>query len=96
MESINGATQLVACLAHYGVSRIYGVPGEETSDLLFAIEESKIDFINCRHEQEAAFMASMEGHLTGMPGVCFSTLGPGATNLLTEVLRVQMKITHHS
>ena len=58
---------------------------EETLDLMFAIRDSKIRFIPVRHEQGAAFMADVYGRLTGRAGVCLSTLGPGATNLVTGV-----------
>ena len=64
---------------------MFGIPGEETLDLMFAIRDSKIRFIPVRHEQGAAFMADVYGRLTGRAGVCLSTLGPGATNLVTGV-----------
>lgn len=76
---------LVKCLAVEGVRYIFGVPGEETEDLLFSLEESSINFVPCRHEQGAAFIADVWGRLTGKAGVCLSTLGPGATNLMTAV-----------
>lgn len=75
----------VACLENEGVRYIFGVPGEENEDLLFALEDSKITFVPVRHEQGAAFIANVWGRLTGHAGVCLSTLGPGATNLLTGV-----------
>ncbi len=82
---MNGAQLFVKCLEHEGVDYIFGVPGEENEDLLFAIHESTIQFIPTRHEQGAAFMANLWGRLTGQAGVCLSTLGPGATNLVTGV-----------
>ncbi|MEM1302530.1 MAG: thiamine pyrophosphate-binding protein, partial [Pseudomonadota bacterium] len=78
-----GAAIFVEALQDAGVTTIFGVPGEETTDLLEAITASDIDFVLCRHEQSAAFMASVHGRVTGRPGVCLSTLGPGATNLVT-------------
>ncbi|MEM1105638.1 MAG: acetolactate synthase large subunit [Pseudomonadota bacterium] len=75
----------VRCLEAEGVERIYGVPGEENADFLMSLEGSSIDFVLTRHEQAAAFMAAAEGKLTGRPGVCLATLGPGATNLITGV-----------
>lgn len=73
------------CLKEEGVDTIFGIPGEETLDLMFAIKKSGIHFIDTRHEQGAAFMADVYGRLTGKAGVCLSTLGPGATNLVTGV-----------
>src|SRR5262245_53963854 len=75
----------VRCLENEGVKYIFGVPGEETEDLLFSLEKSGITFIPTRHEQGAAFMADVWGRLSGKAGVCLSTLGPGATNLITGV-----------
>lgn len=75
----------VKCLENEGVEYIFGVPGEEVIDLLHSISKSKIKFITTRHEEGAAFMANVYGRLTGKPGVCLSTLGPGATNLITGV-----------
>ena len=79
------AEVLVECLKEEGVDTIFGIPGEETLDLMFAIKKSGIHFIDTRHEQGAAFMADVYGRLTGKAGVCLSTLGPGATNLVTGV-----------
>jgi acetolactate synthase I/II/III large subunit len=76
---------LVKCLENEGVEYIFGVPGEETLDLMESLRTSTIRFILTRHEQAAAFMADAYGRFTGKPGVCISTLGPGATNLLTGV-----------
>jgi acetolactate synthase I/II/III large subunit len=76
---------LVKCLENEGVKYVFGLPGEETQDLLFSLEKSSIKFIPTRHEQGAAFMADVYGRLTGKAGVCLSTLGPGATNLVTGI-----------
>src|SRR3989338_1148530 len=75
----------VKCLENEGVRYVFGVPGEETEDLLFSLEKSSVKFIPTRHEQGAAFMADVWGRLTGRAGVCLGTLGPGATNLVTGV-----------
>ncbi len=75
----------VRCLEEEGVTRIYGVPGEENADFMMSLESSSIEFILTRHEQGAAFMAEVYGRLTGTVGVCLGTLGPGATNLITGV-----------
>lgn len=79
------ADLLVECLEQEGVKYVFGIPGEENLDLMNALEKSSIKFITTRHEQGAAFMADVYGRLTGRAGVCLSTLGPGATNLVTGV-----------
>ncbi len=81
--SVKGAEILVKALENEGVDIVFGVPGEENLDFLEALRTSKIKLVVTRHEQAAAFMAATYGRLTGRPGVCFSTLGPGATNLVT-------------
>ena len=81
----NTADLLVECLMEEGVEYIFGIPGEENLALMNAINDSPIKFITVRHEQGAAFMADVYGRLTGKAGVCLSTLGPGATNLITGV-----------
>lgn len=82
---INTAELLVKCLENEGVEYIFGLPGEENLHILEALKGSSIKFITTRHEQGAAFMADVYGRLTGKAGVCLSTLGPGATNLMTGV-----------
>ena len=74
---------LVAALENEGVDRIFGVPGEENLDVVESLRRSRIELVLTRHEQPAAFMAATHGRLTGRPGVCLSTLGPGALNLVT-------------
>src|ERR1700761_8531987 len=81
---------LVAALENEGVERIYGIPGEENLDLVESLRTSKIKLILTRHEQAAGFMAATYGRLTGKPGVCLSTLGPGATNLVTAAAFAQL------
>lgn len=78
-----GSDLLVAALANEGVDRIFGVPGEENLDVLESLRNSSIQLVLTRHEQAAAFMAATYGRLTGKPGVCLTTLGPGALNLST-------------
>lgn len=78
------------CLEERGVKYMYGVPGEENADIMISLLNSSIEFIICNHEQSAAFMADMYGRLTGTPGICLSTLGPGATNLATGVVSAQL------
>ena len=78
-----GSDLLVAALENEGVDRIFGVPGEENLDVVESLRTSKIELVLTRHEQAAAFMAATHGRLTGRPGVCIATLGPGALNLST-------------
>ncbi|NJN38308.1 MAG: acetolactate synthase large subunit, partial [Acaryochloridaceae cyanobacterium CSU_3_4] len=82
---MNTAELLIQCLENEGVEYIFGLPGEENLQVLQALRHSSIQFITTRHEQGAAFMADVYGRLTGRAGVCLSTLGPGATNLMTGV-----------
>ena len=74
---------LVAALENEGVERVFGVPGEENLDVVESLRNSSLELILTRHEQGAAFMAATYGRLTGKPGVCMTTLGPGALNLTT-------------
>src|ERR1700759_1320720 len=78
-----GSDLLAAALENEGVDRIFGVPGEENLDVVESLRSSSIKLILTRHEQGAAFMAATYGRLTGKPGVCITTLGPGALNLTT-------------
>ena len=80
---MNGAELMVSALENEGVRQIFGVPGEENLDVVEALRRSKIELVLTRHEQAAAFMAATHGRLTGKPGVCITTLGPGALNLTT-------------
>jgi acetolactate synthase I/II/III large subunit len=76
------AELIVQCLENEGVKYVFGIPGEENIRLVEAISRSSIDYVLTRHEQGASFMAETYGRLTGQAGVCSSTLGPGAINLL--------------
>ena len=85
MDSTNGQIAghlLVECLAAQGVTHAFGVPGESFLAVLdgFHAYRDRISFITARHEGGACFMAEAAGKLTGRPGVCFVTRGPGATN----------------
>lgn len=73
---------LVDCLVALGASKCFGVPGESYLAVLDALHDSKgaLDYVLCRNEGGAGFMASAYGKLTGSPGICFVTRGPGATN----------------
>ena len=87
---MKAAELFVRCLENEDVEYIFGVPGEENVDIMDALLHSPIKFITTRHEQGAAFMADVYGRLTGKAGVCLSTLGPGATNLITGVADADM------
>jgi len=87
---VKAAELLVRCLENEGVEYVFGIPGEENVDVMDALLDSPIRFITTRHEQGAAFMADVYGRLTGRPGVCLATLGPGATNLMTGVADANM------
>ena len=81
---------LVKALENEQVEYIFGIPGEENLDFLDSLRHSSIQLILTRHEQGAGFMAATYGRLTGKPGVCLSTLGPGATNLVTAAAYAQL------
>jgi acetolactate synthase I/II/III large subunit len=81
-QSRSTAHLLVQCLENEDVEYVFGIPGEENIRFIDALKDSKIRFILVRHEQGASFMADMYGRVTGRPGVCAATLGPGAINLL--------------
>jgi len=76
----SGGRILIDQLALHGTDVIFGVPGESYLAALDALHDSPIRFVNARHEAGAANMAEADGKLTGRPGVCFVTRGPGATH----------------
>ncbi len=80
--AVMGGHLLVQCLIAQGVTHAFGVPGESYLAVLdgFHAHAEQIQFVTCRQEGGAAFMADAQGRLTGRPGVCFVTRGPGATN----------------
>jgi len=80
----------VKALENEGVEKIYGIPGEENLDFIDSLKDSSIELVLTRHEQAAGFMAATHGRLTGRPGVCLSTLGPGATNFVTAAAYAQL------
>ena len=86
----NGAELLIRALENEGVKYIFAVPGEENLAFLEALRTSSIELVLNRHEQAAGFMAATYGRLTGHVGVCLSTLGPGATNLVTAAAYAQL------
>jgi len=80
---VKASDLFVRALENEGVDRIFAVPGEENLDVVESLRTSSIQLVLVRHEQSAAFMAATHGRLTGRPGVCMATLGPGALNLVT-------------
>ncbi len=77
------ADVIAAELARAGVGRCYGLPGGEVVALIEGLRRQGIEFHLVGHEASAAFMAATEGRITNRPGVCVTTLGPGAMNLVT-------------
>ena len=80
--TLSGGTLLVKSLQALGARTCFGVPGESYLDVLNALHDTKgeLDFVLCRNEGGAAYMAEAHGKLTGEPGICMVTRGPGATN----------------
>ncbi|MDO7172312.1 acetolactate synthase large subunit [Mariniflexile sp. AS56] len=88
---MKGSDLFIKALENEGVEYIFGLPGEENLDFIDSLRKSgKIKLILTRHEQGAGFMAATYGRLTGKAGVCLSTLGPGATNLVTPTAYAQL------
>lgn len=84
MSARNLANVIVDSLANAGVNLVFGIPGAKVDGIFNAlIDHPTIRLIVCRHEQNAAFMAAAVGRLTGLPGVCLVTSGPGTSNLVT-------------
>src|ERR1043165_2872253 len=83
---------LVNRLYDWGVKRIYGYPGDGINGIMGALRENqeKIDFIQVRHEEMAAFMATGHAKFTGEVGVCLATSGPGAIHLLNGLYDAKM------
>jgi len=84
------ARVIVECLENEGVEIVFGLPGEENLHTIDALADSSIRFVTTRDERGAAFMADTYGALTGRPGVCLATLGPGAINLMLGVANAQL------
>ena len=76
--------------ADAGARWVFGLPGGETLDLMEAFRQEGLQFILTRHESAAAIMAGVVGELTGVAGLCLSTLGPGATNMVTGVAQAYL------
>jgi len=85
MTTLTGAKAFVECLKLEAVQFVFGVPGGQTLSITDALLDTSIRFVTARHEAAAAHMADAYGRLTGKPGICIATTGPGATNLVTGV-----------
>jgi len=90
MNKMKASDLFIKALENEGVEYIFGIPGEENLDFLDSMKDSKIKLVLTRHEQGAGFMAATYGRLTGKPGVCLATLGPGATNFTTPAAYAQL------
>lgn len=85
----NGAQLLVECLEKHNIPYLFGIPGTAVLSTFDACVDGGPKIIQCRHEQNAAFIAQAWGRITGNPGVCIATAGPGATNLTTGIQAAQ-------
>src|SRR6201997_4206829 len=82
---MNNADLIVATLRANGIRRGFGIPGGKRLPLMEAMRKGGVDFVLTAHEGSAGFAADVTGRMTGAPGLCIATLGPGATNLATGV-----------
>jgi acetolactate synthase-1/2/3 large subunit len=82
---MNNADLIVATLKSAGISRGFGIPSGNVLPLMEAMRKGGLDFVLTAHEGSAGFAADVTGRLTGAPGLCIATLGPGATNLATGI-----------
>src|ERR1700749_2072344 len=82
---MNNADLIVATLRANGITRGFGIPSGNVLPLMEAMRKGGVDFVLTAHEGSAGFAADVTGRLTGTPGLCIGTLGPGATNLATGV-----------
>src|SRR5512140_498471 len=82
---MNNADLIVATLRANGITRGFGIPSGNVLPLMEAMRKGGLDFVLTAHEGSAGFAADVTGRLSGAPGLCIATLGPGATNLATGV-----------
>src|ERR1700731_2846300 len=82
---MNNADLIVATLKSAGITRGFGIPSGNVLPLMEAMRQGGVDFVLTAHEGSAGFAADVTGRMTGAPGLCIATLGPGATNLATGV-----------
>src|SRR4051812_15964192 len=84
-QEVTGARLVVEALEREGVRHVFGYPGGAIMPVYDALPGSSLEHILVRHEQAAALAADAYGRVTGRPGVCIATSGPGATNLVTGI-----------
>jgi acetolactate synthase-1/2/3 large subunit len=89
-QPVSGARLVVEALEREGVTQLFGYPGGAIMPVYDALTDSKLQHILVRHEQGAALAADAYGRVTGRPGVCLATSGPGATNLVTGIANAYM------
>src|ERR1700730_12336605 len=82
---MNKADLIVATLKSAGITRGFGIPSGNVLPLMEAMRQGGVDFVLTAHEGSAGFAADVTGRISGVPGLCIATLGPGATNLATGV-----------
>src|SRR5713226_8423796 len=82
---MNNCDLIVRMLEEAGVRWVFGIPSGPVLPLIESLRQSSVEFVLTANETSAGFMAATVGYLTGVPGVCVSTVGPGATNLTTGV-----------
>ncbi|MBV8320643.1 MAG: thiamine pyrophosphate-binding protein [Hyphomicrobiales bacterium] len=82
---MNNADLIIATLKANGVTRGFGIPSGNVLPLMEAMRQGGVEFVLTAHEGSAGFAADVTGRMTGAPGLCIATLGPGATNLATGV-----------
>ena len=82
---MNNADLIVATLRANGITRGFGIPSGNVLPLMEAMRTGGVEFVLTAHEGSAGFAADVTGRMTGAPGLCIATLGPGATNLATGI-----------
>src|SRR5260370_30257169 len=82
---MNNADLIIATLKANGVSRGFGIPSGNVLPLMEAMRSGGVEFVLTAHEGSAGFSADVTGRVTGAPGFCIATFGPGATNLATRI-----------
>src|ERR1041385_729939 len=92
--SMNNADLIVATLKAAGIRRGFGIPSGNVLPLMEAMRKGGVDFVLTAHEGSAGFAADVTGRMSGAPGLCIATLGPGATNLATDRKSTRLNSSH--